>query len=143
MRWSALNRFGPYTLAALIWRGGCLCAWCGIRVVRSTHCIDHLVSRYRGGTDSYDNVVLSCRVCNDSRGDSDWMSESLWTRVLAAGRTEQDCVDAINHQISIPVGRGSTANKCARPILNAWFGVVLTRVRRVSRDRYRNGKRSV
>jgi len=30
--------------------------------------VDHVISRYRGGSDNLDNLVLSCRRCNSSKG---------------------------------------------------------------------------
>jgi len=42
------------------------CVFCGSMQDLQT---DHLIPRARGGTDSADNLVLSCRSCNSSRGD--------------------------------------------------------------------------
>ena len=42
------------------------CVFCGSAEHLST---DHLIPRNRGGDDSADNLVLSCRSCNSSRGD--------------------------------------------------------------------------
>ncbi len=42
------------------------CVFCGSASDLST---DHLIPTNRGGDDSPDNLVLSCRSCNSSRGD--------------------------------------------------------------------------
>jgi hypothetical protein len=42
------------------------CVFCGATEDLST---DHLIPKNRGGDDSSDNLVLSCRSCNSSRGD--------------------------------------------------------------------------
>jgi hypothetical protein len=42
------------------------CVFCGAQDNLST---DHLIPASRGGDDSSDNLVLSCRSCNSSRGD--------------------------------------------------------------------------
>jgi len=42
------------------------CVFCGATEDLST---DHLIPRNRGGDDCADNLVLSCRSCNSSRGD--------------------------------------------------------------------------
>ena len=43
-----------------------VCVFCGGQSDLST---DHLIPKNRGGDDSADNLVLSCRSCNSSRGD--------------------------------------------------------------------------
>ncbi len=43
-----------------------VCVFCGAIDNLST---DHLIPINRGGDDSADNLVLSCRACNSSRGD--------------------------------------------------------------------------
>lgn len=42
------------------------CVFCGSKDNLST---DHLIPKNRGGDNSSDNLVLSCRSCNSSRGD--------------------------------------------------------------------------
>jgi hypothetical protein len=42
------------------------CVFCGSRTDLTT---DHLIPRNKGGGDSSDNLVLSCRLCNISRVD--------------------------------------------------------------------------
>jgi hypothetical protein len=42
------------------------CVFCGANEDLTT---DHLIPRNRGGDDSADNLVLSCKSCNSSRGD--------------------------------------------------------------------------
>jgi len=42
------------------------CVFCGSKEDLTT---DHLIPRNKGGDDSSDNLVLSCKSCNTSRGD--------------------------------------------------------------------------
>lgn len=53
------------------------CAYCGrpmVRGDRDAH-IDHLVSTYKGGSNSLGNFVLSCSICNgDEKRDEHWES---------------------------------------------------------------------
>jgi HNH endonuclease len=42
------------------------CVFCGNEHDLTT---DHLIPKYRGGADDPDNLVLSCKTCNSSRGD--------------------------------------------------------------------------
>ena len=42
------------------------CVFCGGTSALQT---DHLIPKSRGGSDTSDNVVWACRVCNSSRGD--------------------------------------------------------------------------
>lgn len=51
------------------------CAYCGSHDNLS---VDHVISRKRGGSDSGDNLIWSCRSCNSSKGARDlleWMSQ--------------------------------------------------------------------
>ncbi len=53
------------------------CCYCGVHENLS---VDHLIARKRGGLDTGDNMVWSCRQCNSSKGAKD-MLEWLGTRV--------------------------------------------------------------
>jgi 5-methylcytosine-specific restriction endonuclease McrA len=44
------------------------CQYCGKRPGPSELNLDHVVPRARGGTDSWDNLVVSCRPCNMRKG---------------------------------------------------------------------------
>lgn len=44
------------------------CWWCGEPVAWSEREDDHLIPLNRGGTDNADNIVVSCRRCNRSKG---------------------------------------------------------------------------
>lgn len=49
-----------------------MCCYCG---GKKTLSLDHLIPRSRGGSDSGDNLVWSCRSCNSSKGARDLL---LW-----------------------------------------------------------------
>lgn len=44
------------------------CWWCGISVKTGFH-VDHLIPLARGGSNSPENIVISCPKCNTSRRD--------------------------------------------------------------------------
>ena len=47
---------------------GC-CIYCGIHASKAKMEIEHVVPRSRGGTDSLNNLVLSCHECNQAKGN--------------------------------------------------------------------------
>jgi 5-methylcytosine-specific restriction endonuclease McrA len=59
-------REAPLTPRNIRMRDGGLCQWCRRR---RGDTIDHIVPRSRGGSHSWTNVVLSCRECNNRKGD--------------------------------------------------------------------------
>ena len=60
----ASQRTLPPKLRAQVLVPGALCHWCaGV----ATEC-DHLIEHDRGGTDTLDNLVPSCKPCNTKRG---------------------------------------------------------------------------
>lgn len=63
------------------------CAYCNISVYRNVPpkahnraTMDHKVSRYRGGKDSIDNLVVSCYECNQKKGKLP--REAFWVMSL-------------------------------------------------------------
>lgn len=116
---------GPYTIAALIWRAGEACTWCGRQVGPGDYHIDHLVPRSRGGGDDPTNLVLSCPACNNEKYTKDRPGER---------RPRKDIEKAIARQVSIPVGRGTVANRAAAPLAERYFGAALEKDRALSRS---------
>ena len=49
---------------------GC-CIYCGIHASKAKMQIDHVVPKSKGGTDSLNNLVLSCHECNQVKGSQD------------------------------------------------------------------------
>ena len=49
---------------------GVCCWWCRKDVPKDKLTIDHLVPQSRGGSNSLENLRLSCWQCNNSRGNS-------------------------------------------------------------------------
>lgn len=49
---------------------GSKCWWCQENLLVETLTIDHLLPKSRGGSDSLENLRLSCRPCNNARGNS-------------------------------------------------------------------------
>ena len=47
---------------------GC-CIYCGIHASKAKMEIEHVIPRSRGGTDSLNNLVLSCHECNQAKGN--------------------------------------------------------------------------
>lgn len=44
------------------------CGYCGRGDLRLT--IDHIIPKARGGSDSWDNLISACTICNNKKGDS-------------------------------------------------------------------------
>lgn len=134
---SSLSRFGPYTLAALIWRGDMRCTWCHRRITRETYCIDHVVPRVQGGADDASNVVLACRPCNLER----YSVNEIPRRAVAAGRSVRTCFAEVRRQTSIPVGKCTAANASARGLAERWFGsAIATSLRAAAAHRRRRAE---
>lgn len=55
----------------VISRDGKQCTYCEKEVNNFDLCLDHIVPRVNGGGDEEDNLVVSCRSCNSSKGDKD------------------------------------------------------------------------
>ena len=49
---------------------GC-CIYCDIHASKTKMEIEHVIPRSRGGTDSLNNLVLSCHACNQTKGNQD------------------------------------------------------------------------
>jgi 5-methylcytosine-specific restriction endonuclease McrA len=52
----------------LLLRDGQQCQYCGSRPGMQQLDVDHVWPRSRGGTDSWENLVISCRACNLQKG---------------------------------------------------------------------------
>jgi 5-methylcytosine-specific restriction endonuclease McrA len=52
----------------LMLRDGQQCQYCGTRPCLRELNVDHVMPRCRGGGDSWENLVVSCRVCNLKKG---------------------------------------------------------------------------
>lgn len=44
------------------------CAYCGKELAYKDMQVDHIIPRYNGGTDDYNNLLPSCRMCNFRKG---------------------------------------------------------------------------
>lgn len=53
-------------------KNGARCVYCGATDELS---VDHLIPRYKGGTDNAENLVCCCKSCNSSKGKKDML---LW-----------------------------------------------------------------
>lgn len=52
----------------LMLRDGFQCQYCGKRPSHRDLNVDHVLPRSRGGADSWENLVVSCRLCNLKKG---------------------------------------------------------------------------
>ncbi len=48
-------------------RDGYKCSYCGRGDIALT--IDHIIPKSKGGTDSWENLVCACTICNNRKGD--------------------------------------------------------------------------
>lgn len=70
-------------ISELIDRDGDRCAWCG-QVLSASHpyaTVDHVIPTARCGTDTLDNLLLSCHSCNTERKHT---SAITWMRICRA-----------------------------------------------------------
>ena len=61
------------------------CQYCGVQVTMNTGTLDHVQPRSRGGRDAIDNVVCSCKTCNNLKDDRTPEEFYAWAKT-AAGR---------------------------------------------------------
>lgn len=72
LRAQAANVRGTLRLADLrgvILESGGRCSWCGASVLGAEFEIDHVLSVSRGGTNTPDNLALTCPDCNRQKSD--------------------------------------------------------------------------
>lgn len=55
---------------SLYYRDHCVCQYCGTPLTVHTLTYDHVIPRAKGGKHSFDNVVASCKPCNNEKGDT-------------------------------------------------------------------------
>ena len=54
----------------LIEKYGMQCFWCSAALTTQTLTIDHYIPLSRGGSNKIKNLRLSCRICNQNRGNA-------------------------------------------------------------------------
>lgn len=57
--------------AYLLERENRCCIYCGIHASKAKMEIEHVIPKSKGGTDSLNNLVLSCNACNQAKGNQD------------------------------------------------------------------------
>ncbi len=57
--------------AYLLERENRCCIYCGIHASKAKMEIEHVIPKSKGGTDSFNNLVLSCQACNQAKGNQD------------------------------------------------------------------------
>lgn len=53
----------------VFWRDNYTCQYCGNQFLRSNLTLDHVTPRSKGGPKTWDNIVTSCKECNQRKGD--------------------------------------------------------------------------
>lgn len=64
------------------------CFWCEEEIVEADATLDELMPRNRGGTQRWNNIVVSCSFCNNSRGD---FIAPRWAFEKIKSREEERC----------------------------------------------------
>jgi hypothetical protein len=67
-----------YSRRKVLTRDRYLCQYCGCQLTNKTATVDHVISRSRGGKNTFENVVACCRPCNAKKGDKS-LEEMGWT----------------------------------------------------------------
>lgn len=55
-------------VGAVIQRDGWVCSYCDCDTSIHGHAIDHVIPLAKGGTNELDNLTMSCKSCNSSKG---------------------------------------------------------------------------
>jgi len=92
------------------------CVFCGSREELQ---IDHLIPRKRGGSDSADNIVWSCRSCNSSRGDRgifEWLGLKKKDNLhrLVAGKYLKELYDLHDKAGTLDIASQEIGDLCKR-----------------------------
>lgn len=70
---SRFNRTPKYEIkfcrTSLYERDKGICQYCGVKLTKSSATIDHINPKSKGGKNTWDNTVLSCKPCNDKKSD--------------------------------------------------------------------------
>lgn len=80
----------------LMLRDGGECQYCGVNVSLKTGTMDHVIPRSRGGTHTWDNVVLACSKCNQKKADK--MPEAFYLKLKKKPATPT-LFDIVNAQL--------------------------------------------
>lgn len=65
-----IKKHPPRSSRKNIWlRDNKKCAYCGKLLVYEQSTVDHVIPTCRGGKDKWNNVVISCKKCNNLKGD--------------------------------------------------------------------------
>ncbi|WP_448572860.1 HNH endonuclease [Trichothermofontia sp.] len=67
----------------LIREYGSCCWWCRKQLPADTLTLDHLKPKSKGGSNSLENLRLSCFQCNNSRGNSLYPPRQLFTPAIS------------------------------------------------------------
>jgi len=66
---SKKNKFNSVSRKAILIRDNFKCQYCGCSLSNGTATLDHVLPRSRGGLHKFDNVVASCKSCNNLKDD--------------------------------------------------------------------------
>jgi hypothetical protein len=92
------------------------CVFCGSKDNLTT---DHLIPKNRGGDNSSDNLVLSCKSCNSSRGDKgvfEWLGLKKKDNLhrLVAGKYLKQLIKKHEENLTLDITREDLRQLCTR-----------------------------
>jgi len=58
----------PLSRRTVLARDHYTCQYCGVQASKSSLTVDHVLPRWRGGKNTWDNVVTACVACNQRKG---------------------------------------------------------------------------
>ncbi|NOZ06078.1 MAG: HNH endonuclease [Chloroflexi bacterium] len=58
----------PLSRRTVLARDHYTCQYCGVQASKSSLTVDHVLPRWRGGKNTWDNVVTACVSCNQRKG---------------------------------------------------------------------------
>lgn len=92
------------------------CAYCGRKLSSRMATVDHVIPRALGGTNRLDNLRLSCRECNNIKGDSEWRQEMRERSLSSQARFKQAQREVAAFNNRFPVGTPVILEKDSGPV---------------------------
>ena len=94
--------------AAVLLRDGNKCVYCGKSGKSNRLELDHAVPKSDGGTDRYDNLLASCKPCNQKRGNKPlevWLKRRAKKLAEVQAKLGMDLAPAAHMNVILPSGQ--------------------------------------
>ncbi len=99
--------FGYEIREYLLEKWGRLCAYCDAKQVRLE--IDHIVPKSRGGSDRVSNLIISCRSCNEKKGNQ-YIEKFLVSKPKRLAKILKQCKISFKDAAAVNAARYAIGN---------------------------------